>query len=183
YIAEKISTFDASGETFLFGYEESYGYLANSFTRDKDAVQATMLAVEMAYYWKTKGKSVLEALDAIYEKHGYYSEGLTSQKLEGLEGSKQIAYIMDEIRKQPIQEIAGLQVEKVENYLTSKRFLVEEEEIEEIRLPKENMMKFILADHAWICFRPSGTEPKIKYYYGVRGTSHADSQKKLTKVK
>lgn len=183
YIAEKIAAFDSTGETFIFGYEESYGYLVNGFARDKDAVQAAVLTAEMAHYWKTQGKTVLDALEGLYEKHGYYLEGMTSLKLEGKEGSEQIAYIMDEIRKYPFKAIAGFTVENVENYLTGERTRTEDGSIEKIELPKENMMKFILNENAWICLRPSGTEPKIKYYYGVCGTSHEDSQTKLTGIK
>ncbi|WP_405097629.1 phospho-sugar mutase [Oceanobacillus sp. FSL H7-0719] len=182
YIADKIAHFDATGETFIFGYEESYGYLVSGFARDKDAVQAAVLTAEMANYWKTQGKSVLDALEGLYEKHGYYLEGMRSLKLEGKEGSKQIAQIMDEIRNHPFKEIAGFTVEKVENYLTSERLLVKDNHMETIELPQENMMKFILNEHAWICFRPSGTEPKLKYYYGVCGASEEDSETKIAAV-
>ncbi|MCM3741682.1 phospho-sugar mutase [Oceanobacillus luteolus] len=183
YIAEKIANFQSTGETFMFGYEESYGYLASGFTRDKDAVQASMLAAEMAYYWKSQGKSVLDALETLFEKHGYFLEGLTSLKLEGKEGSEQIAYIMEEIRERPMKEIAGMKVVTVENYVTSERTDVATGDVEIINLPKENMMKFILEDQAWVCFRPSGTEPKIKYYYGVCGNSNEDSAEKLQSIK
>jgi phosphoglucomutase len=182
YIAEKINQFTSTGETFMFGYEESYGYLASSFTRDKDAIQAAVLSAEMAYYWKNQGKTVLEALESLYEKHGFYLEGLTSLKLEGKEGSEKIARIMEEIRSNPMKEIAGLMVETIENYITSERQDVQTGEIEEITLPKENMMKFLLQEDTWVTFRPSGTEPKIKYYYGVRGNSKEDSMEKLESV-
>ncbi|MCF3942791.1 phospho-sugar mutase [Oceanobacillus alkalisoli] len=183
YIAEKIARFDSTGETFMFGYEESYGYLASGFTRDKDAVQAAMLTAEMAQYWKNKGKSVLDALHTLYEKHGYYLEGLTSLTLEGKEGSEQIAKIMEEIRERPMEEIAGIRVEKIENYVTSERTDTATGRIEAIHLPQENMMKFILEEDGWICFRPSGTEPKLKYYYGVRSASHGASTEKLETIK
>jgi phosphoglucomutase len=183
YIAEKIAGFDSSGETFMFGYEESYGYLASSFTRDKDAVQIAMLAAEMADYWKTQGKTVLEALYSLYEKHGFFLEGLTSMKLEGIEGSRQITRIMEAIRETPMKEIAGMKVEKIENYVTGERLDTTTGEKEPIDLPQENMMKFILEEKGWVAFRPSGTEPKIKYYYGVSGKSMADSESKLDRVK
>lgn len=183
YIAEKIAGFDSTGETFIFGYEESYGYLISGFARDKDAVQAAVLTAEMADYWKAQGKSVLDALETLYEKYGYYLEGMASLKLEGKEGGQQIERIMSEIRSNPFKEIAGFTVEKIENYLTSERLLVKDGDMETIKLPKENMMKFILNDNAWICFRPSGTEPKIKYYYGVCGKTQEDSQTRLTALK
>ncbi|GGN50436.1 MULTISPECIES: phospho-sugar mutase [Oceanobacillus] len=182
YIAEKIAGFDSTGETFMFGYEESYGYLASGFTRDKDAVQAAMLTAEMAHYWKSQGKSVLEALHSLYEKHGYYLEGLNSLTLEGKEGSEQIAKIMEEIRHRPMEEVAGIRVEKVENYVTSERTDTATGTTETINLPQENMMKFILEEDGWVCFRPSGTEPKLKYYYGVRDKSEEASTKKLEMI-
>lgn len=184
YIGEKINEFDATGETFIFGFEESYGYLISSFARDKDAVQAAMMASEMAYYWKEQGKTLLEALDGLYEKHGYYLEGMSSITLKGKEGTDQIAAIMEEVRKQPLTSIAGLKIEKVEDYLASERKVLGEDVKKEIiNLPKENMMKFVLEQDSWVCLRPSGTEPKIKCYYGVRGTSSADSAQKLATLK
>ncbi|WP_249869376.1 phospho-sugar mutase [Oceanobacillus saliphilus] len=183
FIGEKIAEFDATGKTFIFGFEESYGYLISSFVRDKDAVQAAMMATEMAYHWKQQGKTLFDALEVLYEKHGYYLEGMSSLTLKGKEGSLKIAKIMDEIRSNPFEEIAGMQVEKVENYLSGERLLVANNEKEAIGLPKENMMKFILEQDGWVCLRPSGTEPKIKCYYGVRGNSHDDSEKLLTALK
>ncbi|OZU87107.1 phosphoglucomutase [Virgibacillus indicus] len=184
YIGEKIRQFDSTGETFIFGYEESYGYLISSFARDKDAVQAAMMACEMAYYWKNQGKTLLEALDVLYEEHGYYLEGMTSLTLKGKEGSQQIAKIMEEIRNNPLTEIAAFQVEKVEDYLSSQRTVLgNAPKIETIELPKENMMKFILEQNNWVCLRPSGTEPKIKCYYGVSGDSKQDSEQKLASLK
>ena len=183
YIAEKIATFDATGETFIFGFEESYGYLINGFTRDKDAVQAAVLSAEMAYYWKIQGKTVLEALENLYEKHGFYLEDMTSMKFEGKKGTKQIAAIMDGVRNKTLKQIADFKVVEIENYAVSERLLVETGRIEPITLAKENMLKFILEEDAWVCLRPSGTEPKIKYYYGVRGNSSSDSEKKIKKLK
>ncbi|MHA6250621.1 phospho-sugar mutase [Oceanobacillus sp. CAU 1775] len=183
YISEKISTFGSTGETFVFGFEESYGYLINDFSRDKDAVQAAVLTAEMAYYWKNKGKTVFQALEDLYEKHGYYLEGLNHLQLEGRAGQSQTAHIMEGIRKHSPSEIADLKVEKIEDYLTSESLLVETKETEQLHLPKENMVKFILADDSWVSFRPSGTEPKLKYYYGVKGTSKADSIDRINELK
>ncbi|MEC5424404.1 phospho-sugar mutase [Virgibacillus sp. C22-A2] len=184
YIGEKIRQFDSTGETFIFGYEESYGYLISSFARDKDAVQAAMMACEMAYYWEKQGKTLIEALDVLYEKHGYYLEGMSSLTLKGKEGSDQIAAIMDGIRQNPLTEIADFQVEKAEDYLTSERVLHGNLHVKEtIGLPKENMLKFVLEKNCWVCLRPSGTEPKIKCYYGVCGESPEDSKQKLASIK
>ncbi|MGJ9458255.1 phospho-sugar mutase [Oceanobacillus sp. CF4.6] len=183
FIGDKINQFDSTGETFVFGFEESYGYLISSFVRDKDAVQSAMMATEMAYYWKQQGKTLFDALDVLYEKHGYYLEGMSSLTLKGKEGSDRIATIMNEIRTNPLKEIAGIKVEKIENYLSSERIIVADNTRETIDLPKENMMKFILEQDGWVCLRPSGTEPKLKCYYGVRGNSHHHSKQLLQSLK
>jgi len=183
YIGEKIGQFDATGETFIFGFEESYGYLISSFARDKDAVQAAVMATEMAYYWKKQDKTLLDALEDLYEKHGYYLEGMSSLTLKGKEGSEQIKKIMEEIRKSPLKEIAGIKVEVSEDYLASERTLQATGKKEIIELPKENMLKFILEKGAWVCLRPSGTEPKIKCYYGVSGNSKEESRDQIQSLK
>ncbi|ASK62018.1 phosphoglucomutase [Virgibacillus phasianinus] len=184
YIGEKIHQFDSTGETFIFGFEESYGYLISSFSRDKDAVQAAMMACEMAYFWKQQGKTLLEALGALYEKHGYFLEGMSSLTLKGKEGSDKIAMIMEEVRKNPLKEIAGLKVEKMEDYATGKRTSFGAQELQEtMDLPNENALKFILEKNSWVCLRPSGTEPKIKCYYGVCEDSKEASQRSLDSLK
>ncbi|MFA1821776.1 phospho-sugar mutase [Virgibacillus oceani] len=184
YIGEKIRQFDETGETFLFGYEESYGYLISAFARDKDAVQAAVMAAEMAYYRKQEGKTLLDALHVLYEKHGYYLEGLSSLKLEGKTGTEQINKIMTEIRKTPRKEIAGMAVKVIEDYAAGERtYTGKENKKETIDLPSENMMKFLLEENSWVCLRPSGTEPKIKYYYGVCGKSAKESEEKRDMLK
>lgn len=184
YIGEKIREFDATGETFVFGYEESYGYLTSSFARDKDAIQAAMMASEMAYYWKNKGKTLHDALHELYERHGYYKEDMTSLTLKGKQGSEQIAKIMATIRSEPLQEIADLCVKATEDYLIGQRYTLDNpENIEAIKLPKENMMKFILEQHSWVCLRPSGTEPKIKCYYGVCTENEKESIQRVSALK
>lgn len=184
FIGEKIKEFEKTGENFIFGFEESYGYLISSFARDKDAVQAAVMATEMAHYWKNKGKTLLEALDVLYEKHGFYLEGMSALTLKGKEGSEQIAAIMAGIREQPLTTIAGLKVEKIEDYSSGVRtFIGDGNKQETIHLPNENMMKFILEKDSWVCLRPSGTEPKIKCYYGVRGDSGQDSEATLAQLK
>lgn len=183
YIAEKIHEFDSTGEAFLFGYEESYGYLISSFARDKDAVQAAVMASELAYYWKKQGKTLLDALELLYQKHGYYREGMSSLTLKGMEGSEKIALIMNTIRENPFEEIAGYKVELVEDYVTSERKIVATGETEKIELPEENVLKFVLEDNNWVCLRPSGTEPKIKCYYGTCGTSLSESEATLAALK
>lgn len=183
YIGEKIRQFDATGETFVFGYEESYGYLISSFVRDKDAVQAAVVAAEMAYFWKKQGKTLHDALDILYEKHGYYLEGMSSLTLTGKDGSEKIAAIMENIRKEPLQEIAGIRVEQIEDYLSSERTVMDNANVETINLPQENVVKFILEKDSWVCLRPSGTEPKIKCYFGVCGESKQESEERLAALK
>ncbi|WP_404455875.1 phospho-sugar mutase [Oceanobacillus kapialis] len=185
YIGEKIHEFDATGETFIFGYEESYGYLISSICRDKDAVQAAVMASEMAHYWKQRGKTLLEALEGLYEQHGYFLEGMSSLTLKGKAGTEKIASIMEAFRSEPLESIATYRVEKVEDYLTSERKILgeSEEKTETIELPKENMLKFILPNDSWVTLRPSGTEPKIKCYYGVCTDSKEESKRKLAVLK
>ncbi|UOQ87130.1 phospho-sugar mutase [Gracilibacillus salinarum] len=180
FIGEKIKQFESDNRHFLFGYEESYGYLIGDFVRDKDAVQAAVAACEMANYWKAQGKTLLEALDVLYERHGYYLEDMKSLTLKGKDGAEQIAAIMDDIRKQPFEQLAGLKVIAVEDYHSSIRQLPLQESEEDITLPKENVMKFLLEEEAWVCFRPSGTEPKIKSYFGVK-TAKSEQSKALVK--
>src|SRR5699024_1869853 len=180
YIGEKIKQYDATGETFIFGFEESYGYLIRSFVRDKDAIQAAVVACEVADYWKRQGKTLLDALELLYEKHGYYQEGLSSITLKGIEGSRQIEQMMKEMRNNPLSEIAGIKVEKFEDYLTCTRtFTQHEDKKETIELPRENVLKYVLEKDSWVCLRPSGTEPKIKCYYGARGENMEESKQRL----
>src|SRR5699024_6281327 len=183
YIGEKIREFDSTEETFIFGFEESYGYLINSFSRDKDAVQAAVMACEMAFYWQQRGKTLLDALELLYEKHGYYLEGMSSITLTGKERSEKISAMMKVNRTNKLTEIVGLKVEKVEDYLCSERTVLATGETEKINLPKENVLKLILENDSWVCLRPSGTEPKIKCYYGVRESSMEKSAEKLAVLK
>src|SRR5690625_3488677 len=132
YIGEKIREFDSTEETFIFGFDESYGYLINSFSRDKDAVQAAVMACEMAFYWQQRGKTLLDALELLYEKHGYYLEGMSSITLTGKEGSEKISAMMKVNRTNKLTEIVGLKVEKVEDYLCSERTVLATGETEKI---------------------------------------------------
>ncbi|UOQ50193.1 phospho-sugar mutase [Gracilibacillus caseinilyticus] len=180
FIGEKMKQFESDNRHFLFGYEESYGYLIGDFVRDKDAVQAAVAACEMANYWKVQGKTLLEALDVLYERHGFYLEDMKSLTLKGKDGAEQIAAIMDDIRQEPFEQLGGWKVIAVEDYHSSIRQLPLQETEEVITLPKENVMKFLLEEEAWVCFRPSGTEPKIKSYFGVK-TDGSEKSKALIK--
>ncbi|MGP7817989.1 phospho-sugar mutase [Niallia sp. 01092] len=182
FIGEKIKEFEQTGEhTFLFGYEESYGYLIGDFVRDKDAVQSAIFAAEVAAYYKSKGLTLYEGLLEIFKKYGFYQEGLESLTLKGKDGAEQIAYIMDTFRKQPIENVSGLKVVSVEDYLTSKKLVGLTESV--INLPKSNVIKYHLEDGSWFCLRPSGTEPKAKFYFSVTSSSLKESTAKLTALK
>ncbi|MEH7884625.1 phospho-sugar mutase [Bacillus sp. JJ1609] len=182
FIAEKIKAYEESGAyRFLFGYEESYGYLIGDFARDKDAVQAAMLGVEVCAYYKKKGMSLYEALQSVFEEYGYYQEGLRSLTLKGKEGAELIQKTLGVFRSEPIKNLGELKVTAVEDYLTGIR--MDENKVEEkIELPSSNVIKYYLEDGSWMCLRPSGTEPKIKFYFGVNDKSLADSKQKLQKI-
>ncbi len=182
FIGEKILEFEQTKQhTFLFGYEESYGYLIGDFVRDKDAVQSAIFAAEVAAYYKAKGMTLYEGLLEVFEKYGFYQEGLESLTLKGKDGAEQIAYIMDTFRQDPISEVSGLQVVAIEDYQTSKRT----ENVKEILidLPKSNVIKYYLEDGSWFCLRPSGTEPKAKFYFSVTSSSLEESQGKLAQLR
>ncbi|WP_166243581.1 phospho-sugar mutase [Paenibacillus turpanensis] len=165
YIGEKMTQFERTGShSFVFGYEESYGYLAGTYARDKDAVIAAMLICEAAAYYKQQGKTLYDVLQELYQRFGYYLEALQSRTMKGKDGMEQIQSIMNDWRQNPPKAIADIAVETFLDYA---------EGIE--GLPKENVLKFILADGSWVCLRPSGTEPKIKFYFGVRGESGPDA--------
>ncbi len=184
YIGEKINEFDATGETFIFGFEESYGYLINPFARDKDAVQATMMACEMAAYWKAKGFTLLDALGILYKKHGYYKEGLGSLTLEGKAGQEKITALVASFRKHEREQIGGIPTKYIEDYLKQLRIYKKEKKLSEtLDLPVENVVKYILEDNCWICIRPSGTEPKIKWYYGAYGSTEKEIEEKYQLLK
>ncbi|MBC8078716.1 MAG: phospho-sugar mutase [Gorillibacterium sp.] len=169
YIGERMTEFDKTGEhTFLFGYEESYGYLAGNYARDKDAVIASMLICEAAAYYKKQGKTLYDVLIELYEKHGYFMERLESRTLKGLEGLNKIRRIMDDWRAHPPVELNGVVVREVLDYSLGIQ-----------GLPRENVLKYVLADGSWFTLRPSGTEPKIKVYFAVKGASVQESTEML----
>ncbi|MDK2920027.1 MAG: phosphoglucomutase [Candidatus Petromonas sp.] len=184
FIGEKIKEFEEKGDkNFLFGYEESYGYLAGTFVRDKDGVVSAMLIAEMAAYYKSKGMSLLDALKDIYKKFGYYKEDLKSIKLEGKEGLEKIGRIMEQLRNNPPLEIGELKVEVLRDYLERKaRYILKDRE-EPVSLPKSNVLHFTLDDGSWFAVRPSGTEPKIKIYFSAVAEWEKEAQLKLKMIK
>ncbi|CUP67038.1 phospho-sugar mutase [Clostridium baratii] len=172
YIGEKIREFKESNEkTYLFGFEESYGYLAGDFVRDKDAVIAGMLISEMTLYYKKKGLSLAEGLNALYEKFGFFKEELVSIELKGKEGQEKIASCIDSLRNAAITEIGNVKViTKLDYKLSTEENLIENTKTN-IELPKSNVLKFILENGSSFVVRPSGTEPKMKVYLAVKGSS------------
>ncbi|WP_043932193.1 phospho-sugar mutase [Bacillus sp. EB01] len=181
FIAEKMKQYEKTGaHTFLFGYEESYGYLIGDFARDKDAVQAALLAAEVCAYYKKKGMSLYEGLMQVFKKYGYFLEGLRSMTMKGKDGAEAIANIMSSFRNDPPASLAGFPVTSSEDYLESLRSSADGKEA--IDLPKSNVLKFYLEDGSWVCLRPSGTEPKIKFYFGVNGETYDESKEKLSEI-
>lgn len=179
YIGEKIKDYEKDqSRTFLFGYEESYGYLIGDFTRDKDAIQAAVLATEVCAYYKKQKMSLYDGLHSLYEQYGYFKESQISVTLKGKEGREEMERLMNSFRNHPLKQLGGLKVIKQEDYLTSLATF-SDGVTQPLQLPKSNIMKYFFEDGSWICARPSGTEPKIKYYFGVKGKSLADSEMKL----
>ncbi|WP_337103564.1 phospho-sugar mutase [Paenibacillus sp. YIM B09110] len=173
YIGEKMTRYEQTGErAFLFGYEESYGYLTGTYARDKDAIVASLLICEAAAYYSSKGKTLYDVLLELYAQHGVYLEGLESRTLKGFDGVQQIAAIMDDWRQNPPAEIGGVKVERVLDYAGG---------LDGLR--PENVLKYLRADGSWFCLRPSGTEPKIKVYFAVKGESTAAAAESLQALK
>lgn len=184
FIGEKIKESEETGVgTYLFGFEESYGYLKGTYARDKDAVVATMLIAEMALYYQEKGSSVFEQMDNIYKKYGYYKEHVESVTMEGIEGLNRIKEIMEELRKNPPKTVAGKKVLAVRDYSTSVRTETETGKTEEILLPKSNVIYLELEDDNNFIIRPSGTEPKIKLYCLLKGETAEEAEKLQVMVK
>lgn len=184
FIGEKIAEYEVSAEhTFLFGYEESYGYLIEPFARDKDAIQPGLLAAEMTAFYKSKGMTLYEGLLKLYETYGYYYEDLASFTFKGKEGAEKIQRIMNVFRDDVLQGNLPEIVDYVEDYQRSTRTYMDGKDDEKIELPDSNVLKVFLKDGSWYCLRPSGTEPKIKCYFGVTGNSSQEADEKLSTVK
>ncbi|NGP43876.1 phospho-sugar mutase [Bacillaceae bacterium SIJ1] len=181
FIGEKIKTYntDQSYE-FLFGYEESYGYLIDDFVRDKDAIQAGMMAIEMAAHYKNEGKTLYEVLQEMYDTFGHYRESLVSITRKGKKGSEDIATLMAAFRENPPKTVGGVNVVMVEDYDAQKQTNLASGASTSISLPRSNVLKYKLENEAWVCLRPSGTEPKVKCYIGVKETSKTEAEKRLT---
>ncbi len=184
YIGEQIKFFEENHTyQYVFGLEESYGCLAGTYARDKDACVAVMMLCEAAAFYKKQGKTLWDAMLDLYEKYGYYKEGLATVTLKGLDGAKQIQERMAAFRENPPKQLGGLQVEALRDYQSGFRTETATGATEPTGLPQSDVLYFELENNAWCCVRPSGTEPKIKYYYGVKGVSLADAEEKLEVLK
>ena len=179
YIGLQILGFEQSGKgTYLFGFEESYGCLIGTHARDKDAIVATMALCEAAAYYKTQGKTLWDAMIDMYEKYGYYKDDIKSITLKGIEGLAKIQEILETLRKNPPKKVGAYDVVATRDYREDKIVDLATGETKPTGLPKSNVLYYDLTDDAWLCVRPSGTEPKVKFYYGVKGTSLADADEK-----
>lgn len=173
YIGEKINKYEDSGEkNYVMGYEESYGYLVGTHARDKDAVVSSMLICQMASFYKNQGKTLIDALNEIYDKYGFYEDSLDTFILKGKDGAEKIKDIMTSLRQKGASLFDGLQ--------TVKSFI--DYSVGVADLPKENVLKYVFEDGSWSAVRPSGTEPKLKVYYSVRGNGKADAAERLKAI-
>ena len=183
FIGQQMLQFEQSGVgTYLFGFEESYGCLIGTHARDKDAIVATMALCEAAAFYKTQGKTLWDAMIDMYEKYGYYKEDVKSITLKGIEGLAKIQEILETFRKQPPVAIAGYPVVKARDYKTGEVKDMQTGEVTSTNLPASNVLYYDLPDNAWVCVRPSGTEPKVKFYYGIKGTSLVDADQKSAEL-
>ncbi|MGN0521184.1 MAG: phospho-sugar mutase [Eubacterium sp.] len=179
YIGELITNLEAQGKAddFVMGFEESYGYLAGTHARDKDAVVASMLICEMAAYYKVKGMSLVDVMDSLYDEFGYYLNTVSSYTFEGASGMEKMADIMEALRNNPPSEFAGLRITKIDDYKTSSSKDTASGEVSAIDLPKSNVLAYTLTDGNKLIVRPSGTEPKIKAYVTAIGSDKEAAKK------
>ncbi len=179
YIGQQILGIETTGKgNYLFGFEESYGCLIGTHARDKDAIVATMALCEAAAYYKTQGKTLWDAMVDMYEKYGYYKDDIQSITLKGIEGLQKIQEILETLRKNPPTEFGGYKVLKARDYQADTIKDLASGEVTSTGLPASNVLYYDLTDDAWLCVRPSGTEPKVKFYYGIKGTSLKDADEK-----
>ncbi len=179
FIGQQILRFEQSKKgTYLFGFEESYGCLIGTHARDKDAIVATMALCEAAAYYKTQGKTLWDAMIDMYEKYGYYKDDIQSITLKGIEGLEKIQNILNTLRENPPKKIGAYEVTSIRDYKADTIKNVATGEVTSTGLPSSNVLYYDMTDDAWLCVRPSGTEPKVKFYYGIKGTSLEDANEK-----
>ena len=183
YIGQQILGFEKTGKgRYVFGFEESYGCLIGTYARDKDAIAATMALCEAAAYYKIQGRTLWDAMVDMYEKYGYYKDAIQSITLKGIEGLQKIQEILETLRKNPPSEVGGYRVIRARDYQAGTiRDIATGEEVP-TGLPSSNVLYYELTDEAWVCVRPSGTEPKVKFYYGIKGSSLEDAEEKSDRL-
>ena len=183
FIGQQILGFETSGKgEYLFGFEESYGCLIGTHARDKDAIVATMALCEAAAYYKTQGKTLWDAMIGMYEKYGYYKDDIQSITLKGIEGLEKIQQILETLRKNPPVKIGAYEVLRARDYKADTIKDLATGEVTATGLPNSNVLYYELSEDAWLCVRPSGTEPKVKFYYGIKGTSLEDADEKSAEL-
>ncbi len=179
FIAEKIQQYEEDhSQTFEFGFEESYGFLIKPFVRDKDAIQTLVLLAEVAAYYKKKGQTLYDGLNELFQRFGYFKEKTISVTMSGITGAKKIQDLMNKLRLEAPKEFSKVQVLATEDFSVQEKTFANGEK-ETIPMPKSNVLKYLLADNSWIAVRPSGTEPKIKFYIGVKGESEQEATDKV----
>lgn len=183
FIGQQILGFETSGKgEYLFGFEESYGCLIGTHARDKDAIVATMALCEAAAYYKTQGKTLWDAMIDMYEKYGYYKDDIQSITLKGIEGLEKIQQILETLRKNPPVKIGAYEVLRARDYKADTIKDLATGEVTATGLPNSNVLYYELSEDAWLCVRPSGTEPKVKFYYGIKGVSLEDADEKSAEL-
>ncbi len=181
FIAEKIQEFEEKhNHTYMFGFEESFGYLIKPFVRDKDAIQAVLIVAEIAAYYRSRGLTLADGIEEIYKEYGYFAEKTISVTLSGVDGAAEIKKIMDKFRDNAPAQFNTTNIVKTEDFLT--QTATSANGVEKLTTPPSNVLKYTLADDSWIAVRPSGTEPKIKFYIATVGTDLADAEAKITNI-
>ena len=181
FIAEKIQEFEEKhNHTYMFGFEESFGYLIKPFVRDKDAIQAVLIVAEIAAYYRSRGLTLADGIEEIYKEYGYFAEKTISVTLSGVDGAAEIKKIMDKFRDNAPAQFNSTDIVKTEDFLA--QTATSANVVEKLTTPPSNVLKYVLADDSWIAVRPSGTEPKIKFYIATVGSDLADAEAKITNI-
>lgn len=179
YIADQIKHYEENGDhTFMFGFEESYGYLVRPFVRDKDAIQGIVLLAEIAAYYRSKGQTLYDGLQNLFTTYGYHEEKTISKDFPGVDGKEKMAAIMEKVREERPSQFDQYKVLETEDFLAQTKYEADGS-TQAIKLPKADVLKFTLDDGTWIAIRPSGTEPKIKFYIGTVGEDEKDALNKI----
>ena len=181
FIGEKIHEFETQhNHTYMLGFEESFGYLIKPFVRDKDAIQAVLIVAEIAAYYRSRGMTLADGIAEIYKEYGYFAEKTISVTLSGVDGAAEIKKIMDKFRGNAPKQFNNTDIVKTEDFL--EQTATTANGVEKLTTPPSNVLKYTLADDSWIAVRPSGTEPKIKFYIATVGTSEADAKEKIAHI-